>query len=195
MDFPWYVRPDDTAGIEQGDFLFGFTTIKEGLVKPELEEGQQPTAIKGIPTKNNLIIISHTCDIEDGTLEAVGYIQLLPVYSFPDFVRNTKTTKGNQGYIFEDKKIGVHLLEKCDFEGFPTGHFVIDFMDLRVAPLQEVKNFLQNDSSGKRLRLSTPYLEKMTQRFAHVYMRVGLPEKLIPPEKMDPPTDSTVTPR
>jgi hypothetical protein len=68
-------------------------------------------------------------------------------------------------------------------------------MDLRVAPLQEVKNFLQNDSSGKRLRLSTPYLEKMTQRFAHVYMRVGLPEKLIPPEKMDPPTDSTVTPR
>jgi hypothetical protein len=196
MDYPWYWTPSERAQIEQGDFLFNFPIIETGPQKPKSWSSKAPIKIVADRVFYNLIIISHSCDIADGRLDELDLIQLLPVYGYKEFVEKTQMSKSNQGFMAKDDILEHHLLERCNLahSEIPKGHFVVDFLNLKVASTQDVRSFLWRRKGPPRIRLCHPYLEKMSSRFANLYSRVGLPHDLKRPSKIDtsiPATAST----
>ena len=189
MDFPWYVQPRERSEIEQGDILFNYPIVEPVLPVTGIGKILNTKQIEVNITIYNLIVISHSCDIEDGTIDAVGTVQLLPLYSFKDYVDSTKFDKSKQGYLFSDNLVALQLLnksEKIKHKDIPNDYFVVDFMNPKNAPIASVRTFLRRRSGPPRLRLNHPYVEKLANRFSSVYSRVAVPNDYKKPNKINP---------
>jgi hypothetical protein len=180
-EYPWYVSPPERAEIEQGDFLFNFP-----IIEPSLKMDTRKKQIAADRVLYNLIVISHSCDIADKTLDEIGLIQLLPVFGYEDFVNQIGMNGSNQGNLHKDRLTAHQLLEKCSIKhtDIPKDHLVVSFLELKVAPIEQVRSFLRKRNGPPRVRLAHPYREKLTGRFSSIYSRVGLPNDLIKPDKI-----------
>jgi len=180
VKYPWYITPKERAQIEQGDILFNFP-----IIEPSLKMPKRAKQIDATRVRYNLI--SHSCDIEDLTLDEIGLIQLLPVYGYAEFVEMTQMNKSKQGNLQNNTVTTHHMLEKCSTRhaDIPNDHLVVDFMNLKIASIQEVRSFLYRRSGPPRIRLSHPYRENMSRRFSTIYSRVGLPQNIKKPTKID----------
>ncbi len=73
-----------------------------------------------------------------------------------------------------------HVLNKCELENANREFRIVDFRCIYTLPLDFCREFAAK--SGNRIRLLSPYREHLSQSFARLFMRVGLPAD-IPPFK------------
>ena len=71
-----------------------------------------------------------------------------------------------------------HLLNKCELPDTKREFRVVDFRYTYTLPLEFCKEFAARIPS--RIRLLSPYREKLSQAFARFFMRVGLPTDIPP---------------
>ena len=122
----------------------------------------------------NVIIVSQSCDLENGKLD---YVLLCPRISYSDFVRSYADRPNQIHSYLEELRIGRRhrycMLHQCNLDDFPKEIQIVDLGHVFSIPYHVMKQMAK--SGGKRLRLLSPYKEKLAQAFAYYYMRVALP--------------------
>ena len=74
--------------------------------------------------------------------------------------------------VRDGKQPQLYLLAPCDIPGFVRGVRVVDFRRIYSLPLGFIRERLH---TADHVRLLPPYREHLSQAFARVFMRVGLP--------------------
>lgn len=71
-------------------------------------------------------------------------------------------------------------LQKSNYsiQEMPHGIQIVDFRLMFTMPFDFLTQFAE--SQGKRLRLLSPYKEKLSHAFGHFFSRVGLPQDIPP---------------
>ena len=71
-----------------------------------------------------------------------------------------------------------HVLNECKIPGLEQDFALIDFHALFTLSVQLAQEFA--NQAGSRVRLLPPYREHLSQSFARLFMRVGLPTDIPP---------------
>jgi hypothetical protein len=127
------------------------------------------------------IVLSQSCDLAiraDGQSEATDVL-LCPVYTRSDLASHP--TFGRD-VIWEEVRKGrrpfYHVLNACELPGFERDFVLLDFHAIYTLSVRLVREFAVR--AGDRLRLLPPYREHLSQAFARLFMRVGLPTDVPP---------------
>lgn len=177
VDYPWWGVAEGEQ-LAQGDILRGFqVVVPSGAASAEGDS--IPAELKTF----DLMVLSQTCDIEQGKADS---ILLCPWWGLWEFV-DAATKKGeNWGRDIREtlrrgNLPGYHLLNCASVDDLKLDCGVVDFREVYTSPTTSVRQFVRG--CGKRLRLLPPYREHLAQAFARFFMRVGLPTD-IPPDKI-----------
>lgn len=178
-NYPWYTLVEG-PDLLQGDFLDQCPI----LVPPddfEIPRREEPVEIKVGVRPYNVVVMSHSCDLEQDKLDLV---LLCPHWSLEQLTQVNDFFKSSNGKetLRRGNLPGYHLLAACELDKIRQDVRVVDFRTVYSLPHQFLKNFAAK--SGSRLRLLPPYREHLSQAFARFFMRVGLPVD-IPPFKKD----------
>ena len=166
-------RKISESNLRQGDFLLNcpipvFSDIPKEDLSLEVEIG-----------KSNLIILTQSCDLENGKAELVA---LCPIYSLTEFesVNPKATQKGFWEQVRKGKIEGFYMLSSFENPENNCECLVVDFREIYSLPFEFLTKHAETLET--RWRLDSPYLEHFSQAFARFFMRVGLPSN-IPPFK------------
>jgi hypothetical protein len=170
--FPWYdvVKGDQ---LQQGDILF-----RCPLVKPTLAdlENDDPSVTREVKVEEqNAIILSQSCDLAlwKGKC-AIEDVILCPLYSREE-MRGDKTYKNMVAW--EEARKGrhpsVHILNECTIRGVEFDFMLVDLTEVFSIAVDTLREFAERQNP--RVRLNPPYREHLSQAFARLFMRVGLP--------------------
>lgn len=170
-DYPWYSNVPSTEPLQQGDFVLNCQ-----IVQPTAEAQQTGQTLRADIAEYDVIVMSQSCDL---ALEKIELVLVCPFYSLtalgsiaPDFKSIAKKENLKKGQV-----VAMHLLDKISING-AEDHLVVDFKSVYAVPLKFLKQIIV--SRGSRIRLLPPYREHLSQAFARFFMRVGLPEKMMP---------------
>jgi len=170
----WFeiVGPDDP--LSQGDILFSVPIVFSPSDPDDLLLNPIPIKIE----RNDGIILTQTCDFENDNVEMVLFCPIFPLDEFAGDLADSatpKAIKSTKDRLWDGKYLAYYVLNKCELEGSKNDYYVVDLKNPRSIPLDFVKNISKRHS--KRIRLRSPYREDLSQKFAYVIMRVGLPDK------------------
>jgi len=177
--YPWYEVAEGDY-LEQGDFIDDCKVlIPRYVLSNSGDETASPDTssyqVDGVVDTYNVIIVSQSCDLDN---KKVDYVLVCPRWSYSEVV------KGNSKFgtkdAFERIKKGIEyrycMLGKGDLPGLPTEIQIVDFNRVFSIPYDIMKQIAL--SNGKRLRLRSPYKERLSQAFAYFHMRVAMPNDL-----------------
>lgn len=169
QSYPWY-QAESGENLEQGDMLPNCPVIlppanlSEKLIGvKEGDELQVPSPINF----GDLIIMSQSCDLVQNHITQVLLCAHFPASTLGKDKRNS---------IRKEQRPSLHMIEKCEIEGFEFERQVVDFRTIYTLPKDFVVAFAL--SLNQRVRLLPPYKEHLSQSFARYFMRVGLPRPL-----------------
>lgn len=166
---PWYECIEGHCVLEQGDILFSIPI----LVPIEDSSTGEPTVNE---EEYDGIIISQSCDLQNEKIDIVLFCPFYPLNDIaPRLAGSNKADniKSVKNRIRKGEYVHYHLLNKCELEGYSHDYLVVDLKNPRSISLERIKNIAE--AKSKRLRLLSPYREHLSQAFARVFMRVGLP--------------------
>ncbi len=173
-DYPWFAVVRGST-LEQGDMLRDCPRLH--LPAASAGAGQVVSERERV----NAIILTQSCDMAlraDGGCEAAEVLDCRfrlkkDLANHPLFRKDEaweEVRKGRRPYF--------HVLNECVIEGHEQDFALVDFHDLFTLPMPLVREFA--DKAGDRLRLLPPYREHLSQAFARLFMRVGLPTDVPP---------------
>lgn len=161
---------DPSGWLLQGDILDGIRIpIFQDLHKLDSDGYAEVPLDSG-----TLIIMTQSCDLENRKAPMVA---CCPVYTLDEFevVNPTFKKKGQWENVRRGKITSLHLLRGGD----PDNNrecLLVDFRVIHSLPFEYALDFVKERPSHPRLR--SPYLEHLSQSFARVFMRVGLPSNI-----------------
>lgn len=170
MKYPWYevVNGDE---ISQGDIIENCPVI----IIPSTDDFDLGDKLEVTVSEIDVIVMTQACDLEQGKVENVILCGVLDVKEVR--IKNGKRPdKGFLKGVKDGKNVSLHLLNEYNNEILSYAHRVVDLRQLYSLPLETLKSIAKN--RGNRLRLLPPYREHLSQAFARVFMRVGLPSDI-----------------
>jgi len=174
-DFPWYgvVRG---ATLEQGDLLRGCPHF---VIPPDAY--RQSEGVTLAQETIDAIVLTQSCDLavrSDGQCEATDVL-LCPFYFKKDLAQH-QVFKKDEAWeeVRKGRRPFFHVLNECRSPGHELDFALVDFHALFTLGLELVRHFAAG--TGERLRLLPPYREHLSQAFARLFMRVGLPTDIPP---------------
>lgn len=162
--------------MEQGDLLLGCPRF---VIPPDAVRGEEGVVL----TRQTVdaIVLTQSCDLAvraDGECEATDVL-LCPFYLKKDLQEHPVFRRDD---AWEEVRKGrrpfFHVLDACRLAGHEQDFALVDFHALFTLSVPLVRAFA--DGAGKRLRLLPPYREHLSQAFARLFMRVGLPADIPP---------------
>ena len=178
QEYPWHELVEESEELEQGDYIDDCEVITPTYIPIETEtgvpNGKGAYQATGNAATYNVIIVSQSCDLENGKLE---YVLMCPRISYSDFVRSYADRPNQIHSYLEEIRLGRRhrycMLQQCNLNDFPQEIQIVDLGQVFSIPYDVMKQMAK--LGGKRLRLLSPYKEKLAQVFAYYYMRVALP--------------------
>lgn len=180
MPFEWYESlKDGDHSIEQGDLLKDCPVV---LPPKTIVPG---TVCQATVREFDVVILTQSCDLAQGKAES---ITVSPYFKLTELLKNdgdyqkvlaadnpakTRQFLNTQAKLFaQGRKVGFHILDKKSEIGFPE-HLIVALRRTYNLDIDFVKSVVQRQSN--RVRLLPPYREQLSQSFATLFMRVGLP--------------------
>lgn len=161
MGYPWYEKPDQIEKITQGDIIFSCPVLLPKTYDETKGELHSDLRIMDV------IVMSQACDLSQGKIKDVLLCGLIDLKN-EDKDKISSIKKGYQP--------SYHLISKSEITDVSMGYRIVDFKNVYSLPVDILQNFAHK--SLYRLRLLPPYREHLSQAFARVFMRVGLPNDL-----------------
>ncbi len=169
--YPWYdvVKGSD---LQQGDIFFGCP-----IAQPTLSalENTSSAAQEVKVVEYNVIVLSQSCDLairKDGTC-SLDHAILCPIYSREDMKDDARYKRKK---AWEEARKGrypsVHVLNECKI-GRKFDFMLVDLTEVLSIDVSTLREFAEKHDP--RVRLNPPYREHLSQAFARLFMRVGLP--------------------
>jgi hypothetical protein len=130
-------------------------------------------------TERDLIVISQSCDLAKGQ-KNLQQVSLCTLWKRSEFKSGHQLSKiDNLEKVRKGQIPQYHMIASSGIPGFECEVRIVDLQQTYSLPI----GFLRAKAAkGKHLRLLPPYREHLSQSFARVFMRVGLPID-IPPFK------------
>lgn len=179
LEYPWYSIVEGEE-LEQGDFIDDCDVLVPDYSLTASDEKTLLTdkpiyQVKGIVDTYDLVVVSQSCDLENGKLE---YVLMCPRWSYKeygevnsDFKKLDKLEQLRQGKYYR-----YCMLNENKLVDLPCEIQIVDLGTVFSVPYITLKQMAK--LSGKRLRLLSPYKEKLAQDFAYYYMRIALPNSI-----------------
>jgi len=169
--YPWYETVEGDE-LEQGDFIDDYKIFIPSYTLADLiEETTGP--IKYNTEIHNIVVINQTCDLR--TKVPLPNVVVCPRWSYkqvrersPNFSSKTTFEEVRKG-----KQYRFFMLNRCDLPGLVCDIQIVDLAQVYFISFDILKQFAQ--FKGERIRLRSPYKEKLAQAFAYYYMRVASP--------------------
>ena len=135
--------------------------INDGYSEMPIDEGR-------------FVVLTQSCDLGNRKAPMVA---CCPAHTLDEFENANEffKRKGKWEEVRRGKHTSLHLLPGGDPEQ-NRECLVVDFRVVHSLPIDYVIEFIQEKS--RHFRLRTPYVEHMSQAFARVFMRVGLPTNI-----------------
>ena len=170
--FPWYDVVEGSE-LQQGDIFFGCPVAQPTLSDLETD----PSATHDVNVvEQNAIVLSQSCDLmlRSGGKCDIEHVILCPIYSREEM-------KGDANFksmaAWEEARKGrhpsVHVLNECDVGGVKFDFMLVDLTEVFSIAVDTLRAFAERQNP--RVRLNPPYREHLSQAFARLFMRVGLP--------------------
>jgi hypothetical protein len=165
--------------LRQGDYLPNCLVPIISVTTDEILGKEEDPVLDIQMKERDLIIITQSCDLGN---RKVRLVALCSVYTIAEFEESSPsfTKKGKWNDVLSGKIVGLHLLPSLTEPDNNRDSLVVDFREIHSLPFEVVLH--QARKTGDRWRLQSPYLERFSQSFAQVFMRVALPSS-IPPFK------------
>ncbi|MCG7385125.1 hypothetical protein [Paenibacillus sp. ACRRY] len=163
----WYdiIKSDDP--INQGDILLGCPIIIPEYPKDYLELKNE--TIKEASAKvyfDNVVVLTQGCLIAGPSGPKVDMVTVAP------FSDAKEDSWGTVSAIMKGERPPYYLLNKSDLE-IEIDYSIVDFANIYSITYALLDSFRLN--TEKRLRLKSPYVEELSQRFGYFYSKVGQP--------------------
>lgn len=154
--------------LNQGDLL---KDIAVPIVQSSFPDADEDGNVPLLITSANIVIISQSCDLEQGKIPNVVVVQ---TYSLDEFeaINPAYKTRGKWSEVARGRVEALHLLPPVNSTSARSS-ILVDFRHLHSLPFGYVERFA--GKAGNRWRLTSPYLEALSQAFARFFMRVALP--------------------
>lgn len=171
MEYPWFEIVANSDILMQGDFILECPIIFPPSNYQELENSTIEIS------SQNSIIMSQSCDLENGKIKIVlvcPYVSLTKfLESHPESSAGTsKSIQKVKDNLVRGNYPAYHLLNKNELDE-RIDYFVVDFRNVFGVNIEFLKEHTKQIKS--RMRLLPPYREHLSQSFARYFMRVGLP--------------------
>ena len=164
------------ASLKQGDYILNCPVP---VFAQQLQSQQKDVEMDLDIEFYDLIIISQSCDLEQGKVRLVAMCPIYPIVTYeeinPEFCKKGRWEEARKGRIE-----GLYLLSSLTNPENSRECLVVDFREIYSLPFEFLTKHAE--SLETRWRLKSPYLEHFSQAFARFFMRVGLPAN-IPPFK------------
>jgi len=168
--YPWYESAEGDK-LEQGDFIDHCRIFTPGYTLAHLVG--DATEIEIDAQFFEIVIINQTCDLQSKI--PLPYVVACPRWPYNQ-VLDKYPNFGNKG-PFEEVRKGKNyrfcMLNKCDLPGLSCEIQIVDLAKVFFIPHDVMKQLAL--VKGERIRLRSPYKEKLAQAFAYYYMRVASP--------------------
>lgn len=170
-EFPWYSLASG-AGLEQGDILLGC---------PRLAPAAAGDPVRGVEKTVHAVVLTQSCDLAvraDGRCEAEDV--LLCQIGFRRELTGHKVWGKDDAWeeVRKGRRPHFHVPNAAQLPGLELDYVLIDFHQVFALPVDLVRAFAAG--VGERPRLRPPYREHLSQAFARLFMRVGLPADIPP---------------
>ena len=163
----WYAIVEGEQ-LHQGDLIDSCPV----LIPPASLGTDVSDEIEASLVKYSVVVLSHSCDLEQRKLD---FVLVCPVFPLSDFGEKFKGSGAKEG-LRRGYQPAYHLLNTCCLQGFKKEYLVVNFRSVYSVPFEVLTR--RAKESGKRLRLLSPYREHLSQAFARFFMRVGLPSDI-----------------
>lgn len=167
MKYPWFAKLKPEHAIEQGDIFYNVPAIEP--ISADIDRGESITANV---IKLDVIIMTQSCDLGHGK---VNNVTVCPITNFQQHILNNFDSvgkrKGHAKKLKRGEDLRYHLLN--EEPGIVNGLYVVDLKNVFGVSYKLLEKL--KSSQKDRVRLLPPYREHLSQAFARVYMRIGLP--------------------
>ncbi|GIP51838.1 hypothetical protein [Paenibacillus vini] len=177
MSDNWYEIVSVDQVISQGDILIGCPIIipEYPTNYPDLLKGNVAEA-KAKVYFDDVVILTQACLLAGPAGPKVEMVTVAPIAD----------VEGDGWGFVSDVSKGLrpayHLLNKSSDPSFDMNYQIVDFANIYSIPYNLLDSYRLN--SGPRLRLKSPYVEELSQRFGMFYSKVGLPNNTIDMEEL-----------
>lgn len=175
QEYPWYESVEGDE-IQQGDFI---DACKVVIPKYSLHEMNRETVttdtfpyeVESEFDILNVVIVNQSCDLYNKKIDNVLVCQR---WSYKEVVEHNPKFKQKQVFdrIRKGQEFRYCMLDQCDLPDLSCGLQLVDFNTVYSIPRSLMEQIAL--SKGKRLRLCSPYREKLAQDFALFHMRIAL---------------------
>ncbi|MEY2612587.1 MAG: hypothetical protein RLZZ396_1179 [Planctomycetota bacterium] len=125
--------------------------------------------------KRRLIVITQSCDLENGK---APFVALCPVYTVSEFQKSQMNfaSLARLEEIRKGRVEGLYMLPSTNDPSNNLEALIADFRMIVSLPI----GYLSRKASDaeRRSRLLSPFVEHFSQAFARFFMRVGLPSQI-----------------
>ena len=169
--YPWYEQVSGEQ-LEQGDI---FLTCPVILPPSDLSFPIPNYTINAIVETYDVVVMTQSCDlVNDKTTEII----FCPHWDLKQAgeMDASLAKKDAPKAIIKGYRPRYTMLAQSNIPELPMGIRIVDFGRVFSLPKTFVSQFALRQ--GKRLRLSPPYREHLSQAFARFFMRVGLPQDI-----------------
>ncbi|MGZ4865188.1 MAG: hypothetical protein ACXVI7_10715 [Halobacteriota archaeon] len=171
----WYETASATDPLMQGDLIQKCPVIE--LVQPKSQPNPRKIGdqLEGRQINYDVVVLSQSCDLAQ---KKTKFVVLCPYWPLSAFQKTREQYKEEELLtdLISQNVHGYHVLNKCDYHGFPPEILVVSFRHITSLPYKWLVQFTKG--RGERPRLTSPYREHLSQSFARFFMRVGLPEDI-----------------
>lgn len=174
-EFPWYSLASG-GGLEQGDILLECPRFAPAAAGPPNGD-----PVPGVEKTVSAVVLTQSCDLAvrpDGRCEAEDV--LLCQIGFKHELTGHKVWGKDDAWeeVRKGRRTHFHVLNAAKLPGLDLDFMLVDFRQVFALPVELVRQFAAGAGDGPRLR--PPYREHLSQSFARLSMRVGLPADIPP---------------
>jgi hypothetical protein len=174
--YPWYEPVEDNS-LEQGDFVDDCEILIPKYSFPTSLEATSSTPstfqVDGDADIFDVVIINQTCDLQ--TKAPLPFVVVCPRWPYSQFKQEYPNLANRNDFeqVRKGKNHRYFMLNKCDLFDLAYEIQIVDLAKVFIIPIIAMKQMaLLKD---RRVRLCSPYKEKLAQAFAFYYMRVASP--------------------
>jgi hypothetical protein len=169
-DDSWYEVVSD-GSLQQGDIFVGFPLLSyestDDLFE-KLADDSESIHIEASGSPADIIVMTQSCDLEHDKLDMVV---VCPLWSVDYLKKKYDFGKDRLNRIISGRQPDMHMIHKSNDPEFPMS--VVEFKRIQTVPLSWLKGIAETLSP--RLRLKSPYRERLAQAFGMYFMRIGTP--------------------
>jgi hypothetical protein len=165
-------------GVTEGDDLQQGDIVENCRVYvPVQDQSGEQDELKLEWGERDLIVLSQSCDLVKGqkNLDEVILCELWRISEYKP--PNPFSKKEGLEAVRKGQRPRFHMIGKSEIAGFEREIRIVDLQQIHSMPMSLLRS---RASKEKHLRLLPPYREHLSQSFARVFMRVGLPIDIPP---------------